>query len=471
MKIKDRIEEAYKLLMEGESEKAYELINIDREQYIDKKLSALILEKLLYCLCYFEQYDIYFQLLTDNIDKIFQSAELIEKINYIVVSDWIEEAKENKYGNGSKEYSKVLSRVDGIYNFKNRAIYNLIMSLFIKHNLLKYHYIITALNNRKAEFEFYWLHTNILKLISRIDNENFLCELILELKSYYEEYDETFLLNLFSRFTIRYPNFLNSNKIEDAEFFESNIEKAQKLKIESMKWKALNSYQKSLLLLSVGTTTYKEVYQNAKNSKYDLNYIQTNWKKLIEFRVIIEFNNGYHIVNDFVLEQLNHENTYPIMSKIIRGNSLISIKPIFNSKKEYDMYTVLITIFPNHLVFPNMSLQTIFNYNKIKELINREDFDYYLRSQVDFCIVKTTDYLPIIGYEVDSDYHDEEDQILRDEKKNRIFETGGIPLIRLRISSDTTFEYVKSKVSELTKDALELNNFDDMKILVDLEKK
>lgn len=51
---------------------------------------------------------------------------------------------------------------------------------------------------------------------------------------------------------------------------------------------------------------------------------------------------------------------------------------------------------------------------------------------MDICIVSTANYLPILAYEVDSPYHDNPEQIVRDEKKNEIFKTGGIPLIRLR---------------------------------------
>ena len=46
-----------------------------------------------------------------------------------------------------------------------------------------------------------------------------------------------------------------------------------------------------------------------------------------------------------------------------------------------------------------MSLQTIFSFDKLKELLDEDTFTYYLRTHVDFVVVNTTNYLPIIAFE------------------------------------------------------------------------
>jgi Protein of unknown function (DUF2726) len=79
-----------------------------------------------------------------------------------------------------------------------------------------------------------------------------------------------------------------------------------------------------------------------------------------------------------------------------------------------------------------MALQTIFQYDRIKKLLDAEEFRYFLMSQADFCVTSTANYLPIMAVELDSDYHDSPEQLERDAKKDRIFQLGGVPLLRLR---------------------------------------
>lgn len=117
---------------------------------------------------------------------------------------------------------------------------------------------------------------------------------------------------------------------------------------------------------------------------------------------------------------------------MFNGDGTIAFRPIFSSSHERQVYSVLLGLFPNHLVFPNMALQTIFSFDRMKGLLDEDVFTFMLGSQVDFCVISTANYLPLIAIEVDSRFHDGDVQKRRDEKKERIFETGGVPLLRIR---------------------------------------
>src|SRR5690606_27212907 len=71
-------------------------------------------------------------------------------------------------------------------------------------------------------------------------------------------------------------------------------------------------------------------------------------------------------------------------------------------------------------------------------LIDSDSFNYYLKAHVDLCVVSTADYLPLVGFEIDSRYHDGEKQQVRDGRKNDIFRVGGVPLLRVRAHGEPT---------------------------------
>lgn len=138
----------------------------------------------------------------------------------------------------------------------------------------------------------------------------------------------------------------------------------------------------------------------------------------------------------------------PIKTEIVHLDNRNPIKPIFNSNNEFIWYQEFTTFFPNYHVIPNMSLQTIFKYDTMKVLLNPEDFNYYLMASVDICVISTQDFLPKFGFELDSIYHDDEKQIVRDERKNRIFITANLPLIRVRKDGVITREEIRNNIQE-----------------------
>ncbi|WP_257010550.1 DUF2726 domain-containing protein [Burkholderia ubonensis] len=123
------------------------------------------------------------------------------------------------------------------------------------------------------------------------------------------------------------------------------------------------------------------------------------------------------------------------------------MKQVFNSEREFNIYQVVVQLCPNHLVFPNCALQSIMSYDRLKELVDQDDFGYYLRASVDIVVVSSTTYLPMLAIEVDSPWHDTDRQQVRDERKDRLFSTAGIPFLRLRPLGRPTPEVVRAEVA------------------------
>lgn len=126
-------------------------------------------------------------------------------------------------------------------------------------------------------------------------------------------------------------------------------------------------------------------------------------------------------------------------------------RPIFYHESEISLYRVLTELFPQHLVFPNMDLKTIIQVEKIREHLDHDHLDYMFKAHVDFAIIDTTTYFPILTFERDSDFQDQEPHKTNALKKNFIFETSGLPLIRIRYNSAMDYERLKEEIKQSTK--------------------
>jgi tetratricopeptide (TPR) repeat protein len=153
-------------------------------------------------------------------------------------------------------------------------------------------------------------------------------------------------------------------------------------------------------------------------------------------------------VNPRVQSNAEKERTHEIESRIIEADGSRHLRPVFDSEGEHKIYQTLTEVFPNGLVFPNMAPAAIFEYEEMKEELTGQEFTYFLQSRVDFCVVSTESYLPIVGIEVDSHYHDQEEQKRRDEMKDKIFQVGGVSLIRMRRRGSPSEDAVGNQVRE-----------------------
>lgn len=174
---------------------------------------------------------------------------------------------------------------------------------------------------------------------------------------------------------------------------------------------------------------------------------------LIKNELVIEENNSY-LLDPNVLKLIEAYVDPKLERQIIKNSTDKLYRPIFFHESEITLYRVLIELFPQHLVFPNMDLKAIIDVDKIKPLLNNEHIEYLFKAHVDFAIVNTTTYFPILTFEKDSDFNSTSRGSTNAKIKNLIFQTAGIPLIRLRYNTAMNYERLKEEIKRVTKDLM-----------------
>jgi hypothetical protein len=213
------------------------------------------------------------------------------------------------------------------------------------------------------------------------------------------------------------------------------------------RWPALTPPARKLLLALNTITSYHGMKQLAEYSGVDERWVEHHYDKLLEVGMIFKTAGGYRI-NRFIKPLLEQEAQHGVARRIIRVQGTSAVKPVFNSNREFGIYEVMVQLCPNQLVFPNCSLQTIMAFDRMKELVEQDDFGYYLRASVDLVVVSSTTYLPMFAIEVDSVWHDTDKQQERDDRKDRLFAAAGIPFMRLRPVGSPTQNTIRGLVGE-----------------------
>jgi hypothetical protein len=158
-----------------------------------------------------------------------------------------------------------------------------------------------------------------------------------------------------------------------------------------------------------------------------------------------------------------------IRTTFVSAGSREAIKPVFNSQNEYKFYCEFVHLFPHHMVVPNMALQSVFRYEVMKGLLSSEDFRYYLMAQVDICIINLKDFRPRYAFEIDSVFHDSQEQMVRDDRKDRIFRVGGVPFIRMRPFGFTTDEDIRNEIVKAMRALPEIFKGDSPNLSLELD--
>lgn len=106
---------------------------------------------------------------------------------------------------------------------------------------------------------------------------------------------------------------------------------------------------------------------------------------------------------------------------------------LFKSTQEYHFYKAVREVFQMFLVIPNVSLNAIIDFDKIKGKLTKEEKDYFFTALLDCAIIDTEKkYKPIKFFELDSPFHDKEEQMKKDKMKDKIFAVAGQKLLRIR---------------------------------------
>jgi len=109
---------------------------------------------------------------------------------------------------------------------------------------------------------------------------------------------------------------------------------------------------------------------------------------------------------------------------------------MFKSKQEYQFYKAAREVFISFLVIPNVALTAVLDFDLIKNKLSSEERKYFFTALIDCVVIDTeNNYKPIKFIELDSNYHDNDTQIHKDNLKDNILAIAGQKLLRIRRST------------------------------------
>lgn len=213
------------------------------------------------------------------------------------------------------------------------------------------------------------------------------------------------------------------------------------------RWPSLTAPARKLLSVFASIKSYNGLAEVAEYAGMDLTWAGRHYDKLVELGMLLVTDKTFRI-NPHIAPLFERESQHAVIGRIVRSQGTSAVKQVFNSQREFTIYQVLVQLCPNHLVFPNCSLQSVMSFDRMKELVSEDDFGYYLRASVDIVVVSSTTYLPMLAIEVDSVWHDTERQQRNDNKKDRLFAAAGIPFMRLRPVGSPSENTIRAQVAE-----------------------
>lgn len=110
---------------------------------------------------------------------------------------------------------------------------------------------------------------------------------------------------------------------------------------------------------------------------------------------------------------------------------------LFKSNQEIEFFMGVREVFQMFVVYPNVALSCVIDFEKIKNGLSQEERSFFFRGIID-CVVfdQHNNYKPTKFFELDSSYHDSFEQQKRDNYKDKIFGLAGQKLYRIRKISD-----------------------------------
>ena len=106
---------------------------------------------------------------------------------------------------------------------------------------------------------------------------------------------------------------------------------------------------------------------------------------------------------------------------------------LFKSQQEIDFFMALREVFQMYTVYPNVSLSCVIDYEQIKNNLSFEERDFFFKGIIDSVVFDHhNNYKPLHFFELDSGFHDTEQQRKKDEYKTKILSLAGKKLYRIR---------------------------------------
>ncbi|MEA1989458.1 MAG: DUF2726 domain-containing protein [Pseudomonadota bacterium] len=109
---------------------------------------------------------------------------------------------------------------------------------------------------------------------------------------------------------------------------------------------------------------------------------------------------------------------------------------LFKSAQERNFFKALQSVYPTYLPYPNVALNSVVDFEQIKEKLTYEEREYFFKALIDFVVFHPGEnYIPLYFFELDSSFHDTKEAKARDDMKNSICKAASVNLIRLRPNS------------------------------------
>lgn len=116
-----------------------------------------------------------------------------------------------------------------------------------------------------------------------------------------------------------------------------------------------------------------------------------------------------------------------------RGIRSAALLQLFKSRQEEEFYHAVRSFYPQHLLGVNVSIHAVIDLDLVRNRLSKQEASFFFRGLLDIVTFDPEHgHRPVIAFEVDSPLHDDENQISRDRKKDRILATAGLRLVRIR---------------------------------------
>lgn len=155
-------------------------------------------------------------------------------------------------------------------------------------------------------------------------------------------------------------------------------------------------------------------------------------------------------LGDPVRRRHNHEQAPHIEVVSTQSGATDATRPLLRSSQEERFYDAVRDAFPTHLVYPNVALSAVLDFEVLESRLSREERRFFFRGLID-CVVfdHRSRLTPRFFFELDSPLHEDAERRKRDQLKDRILAAGGQHLYRIRALDKTpTREHFSQLIRE-----------------------
>ena len=132
-------------------------------------------------------------------------------------------------------------------------------------------------------------------------------------------------------------------------------------------------------------------------------------------------------------ERIEHGQSDAIDVVSSKSEAADASRTLFRSKQEEHFFRAVREVFPTYLVYPNVALSAVLDFEAVEARLSRDERHYFFRALLDCVVFDQHDrYRPLYFFELDSPLHDDASRRVRDLLKDRILAAGGQHLYRIR---------------------------------------